>query len=147
MMKMFRNAVQNEVVSARTIKEQAQTDPTNMTFSAQQRAKLRILGSAHDDEMTAHDVLCAYIILTMNKNIPLIANEHIRRTYILVNYRGVSDVLAPNGYVGNPIMFLLSSDFPNSLSLCSVLLRRFAKRLRQLEMKVTLKNGQRQPVC
>ena len=106
------------------MKEQTETDPMNISFSSEQLVKLRVLEGAHDDEMTTHDVLCAYIILTMNKNIPFItATDHIRRAYILVNYRGVSDLLAPKGHVGNPIMFLLSSDFPNSLSLCSVLLK------------------------
>ena len=126
MMKIFRNAVKNEVVSARIMKEQTETDPINMSFSSEQLAKLRILGGIVDDGMTIHDVLCAYIILTMNKTISLTADEHIRRAFILVNYRGVSDLLAPKGHVGNPIMFLLSSDFPKSLSLCSI-----AKTIRQ----------------
>jgi NRPS condensation-like uncharacterized protein len=91
-MKIFRNAVSNEVISARIIKEQTETDPINMSFSSKHLAKLRILGGVHDDEMTIHDVLCAYIILTMNKNISLTADDHIRRACILVNYRGVSDL-------------------------------------------------------
>ena len=119
-MKIFQNAVKNEIVSARVIKEQTETDPINMSFSSEQLAKLRTLGGVHDDEITIHDVHCAYIILTMNKHISLTANEHIRRAYIIVNYRGVSNLLAPKGHVGNPLMYLLSSDFPNPLSLFSI---------------------------
>jgi len=76
--------------------------------------------------VTTHDVLIAYIILTLNIHCFSTDEERILHTSTVVNYRGVSDSLTPKGYAGNSIISLLSSDFPNPLSLSSI-----AKTIRQ----------------
>ncbi|CAF1442258.1 unnamed protein product [Rotaria sordida] len=69
----------------------------------------------------------------MNKYFFLSEDEYIRRIYITVNYRAVTDLLAIKGYVANAIIQPLSSNFPNPLSLSSI-----AKIIRQI-IKTTRK--------
>jgi hypothetical protein len=96
-MKSFRNADKRQVILARCAKEQTETDRINMSFSSQQLTKLRAL--VEDcDEVAKHDAVCAYIILTVNKHLFQTIDIHMRHAYIVVNYRGVSDSLAPNGH-------------------------------------------------
>ncbi|CAF1442478.1 unnamed protein product [Rotaria sordida] len=90
-----------------------------MSFSSEQLAQLHIRAGGNDD-VTIHDALCAYIILAMNKYFFLSEDEYIRRIYITVNYRAVTDLLAIKGYVANAIIQPLSSNFPNPLSLSSI---------------------------
>ena len=118
-MKLLQNADKREVVVAGLAKEQTETDPLNMSFSSEQLAQLRTLVN-DSDEVTTHDLLCAYIILLLNKYLFLTTDEYIQRACILVNYRGVSDSLAPKGHAANSIMQLPSTDFPDPFSLSSI---------------------------
>jgi hypothetical protein len=61
----------------------------------------------NNTEITIHDALCAYIILTLNKHFFSTTDEYIRCVHMVVNYRGVCNRLAPIGYVGN---YVTSSD-------------------------------------
>jgi hypothetical protein len=124
-MKLSRNAAKREVILARLGKEQTETDAINLSFSSEQLAQLRIR-AGDDDEVTIHDVLCAYIIVIMNKTVCLTPDEYIRRAHLLVNCRGVSDSLAPKGQVANSIIQTLSSNFPDPHSLSAI-----AKTIRQ----------------
>jgi hypothetical protein len=126
-LKLYQNTNTREVVLARIVKEHTETDPINISFSSKQLTQLHILAGGFNDELTAHDTLCAYIILTMNKHLFLTEDDYIRRTYIYANYRGVTDSLATKDYVANALMQPLSSDFPDPLSLSSI-----AKTIRQL---------------
>jgi hypothetical protein len=114
-----------EIILNRITKEQLETDPVTMSFSSQQLVQLRSL-IGDNDEVTTHDTLCAYIILTMNKCLFSTTDDHIRHARIVVNYRGTSDSLTPDGHVGNSFLLIPSSDFPNPLSLLSI-----AKTIRQ----------------
>ncbi|CAF4922858.1 unnamed protein product [Rotaria sp. Silwood1] len=78
------------------------------------------------DEVTVHDVLNAYMIVTMNRNSIQISNEYFQRAYILVNYRDILHSIAPAGHVANSFVIMLTSDFPNPFSLISI-----AKTIRQ----------------
>lgn len=118
-MKLLQNAEKREDILARIIKEQTETDPLNMSFSSEQLNQLYNL-VGNNNEVTIHDVLCAYIILTMNKHLFSTTDEYIRRAHILINYRGVSDAFAPKGHVANSVIQALSSNFSNPLSLSSI---------------------------
>ncbi|CAF1571036.1 unnamed protein product, partial [Didymodactylos carnosus] len=78
-------------------KEKSETDSLNLSFSSDQLTKLHTVGKSNN-EVTIHDTLCAYIILTMNKHLFLTTDEHIQRARIVVNYRGICDSLAPYGH-------------------------------------------------
>ncbi|CAF1340614.1 unnamed protein product [Rotaria sordida] len=125
-LKLYQNTGKREDILTRLGKEYAETDPINMSFSSKQLAKLHSLVE-DNNEITIHDVLCAYIIFLMNKHLFNSEDEYIHRTYMYINYRDVSDSLTPKGYIANAIMQPLSSDFPNPLSLSSI-----AKTIRQL---------------
>ncbi|CAF4603093.1 unnamed protein product, partial [Rotaria magnacalcarata] len=71
-----------------------------MSFSSEQLAKLHML-AGDSNEITTHDALCAYVIFLINKHLLINQDECIRRAYIYVNYRGVTDLLTPKGYVAN----------------------------------------------
>ena len=111
-----------EAVLARIVKEQTETDPINMSFSSTQLAQLH----QNNDKITAHDALCAYIILALNKYFFSTSNGCIRRAQMIVNYRGVSDTLAPKNHAANSFLQTFSSEFSDPLSLSSI-----AKTIRQ----------------
>lgn len=125
-LKLYQNTDKRESILTRLGQEHAETDPVNISFSSEHLTKLHAI-AGDNGEVTVHDALCAYIIFLMNKNLFANENEYIQRTYIYVNYRGVTDKLTPKGYVANAILQPLTSDFPNPLSLSSV-----AKTIRQL---------------
>ncbi|CAF4913480.1 unnamed protein product, partial [Rotaria sp. Silwood2] len=91
-----------------------------MAFSSDQLKILRSLAAQGREDITIQDALTAYIIVTFNKHVFVSDKEYIRRTNTLINYRGISDKLAPDGQVDNSIMFMLSDDFANPLSLSNV---------------------------
>ncbi|CAF0745223.1 unnamed protein product [Adineta steineri] len=126
-LKCYQNTNTRELVIARIIKEQAETDYINISFSSKQLAQLHTLAGGVHNGITVHDAFCAYIILTMNKYLFLTDDEYIRRTFMLINYRNTPDSLATNSNVINAIITTLSSDFPEPLSLSSI-----AKTIRQL---------------
>ena len=125
-LKLYQNTNTREVVIARIIQEQKETEPLSISFSSEQLNQLHVLAGGKDNKVTIHDALCAYIILTMNKHFFLTEDEYIRRTFILINYRGVTDSLATKSHVTNAIIQPLTDDFPDPCSLSSI-----AKTIRQ----------------
>ncbi|CAF3398273.1 unnamed protein product [Rotaria sp. Silwood2] len=105
---------------ADVLEEYSTTDPLHMAFSSDQLKILRSLAAQGREDITIQDALTAYIIVTFNKHVFVSDKEYIRRTNTLINYRGISDKLAPDGQVDNSIMFMLSDDFANPLSLSNV---------------------------
>ena len=94
-------------------------DQINISFTGEQLAKLREL--AGGNKITIQDSLSAYIILTLNRH--CFSNDdqrRILRTSTTVNFRGVSDSIAPVGHVSNAIMQMLSDDYDDPLSLTSI---------------------------
>ncbi|UJR11437.1 hypothetical protein I4U23_015617 [Adineta vaga] len=94
-------------------------DHVNIRFSGDQLAKLREL--AGGSQVTIQDSLSAYIILTLNKHCYNNDNRrHILRANTTVNFRGVSDTIAPIGHVSNAIFQMLSNNFEDPLSLTNI---------------------------
>jgi hypothetical protein len=96
-----------------------------MSFSSEQLIQLRHL-IENNAEITTHDALCAYIILTLNKHFFSTTDQYIRHVRMVINYRGVCNRLAPKGYVGNSLITTIPSEFSNPLSLSDI-----AKTIRQ----------------
>ncbi|CAF2372184.1 unnamed protein product [Rotaria sp. Silwood2] len=124
-LKPYRNADKCEIIATNFARDQANSDQLNLSFSSIQLAKLHSL-AGDKDEVTVHDALNAYMIVTMNNNSIQISNEYFQRAYILVNYRDLLHSIAPVGHVGNSFVIMLTSDFPNPFSLISI-----AKTIRQ----------------
>ncbi|CAF3703278.1 unnamed protein product [Rotaria sordida] len=124
-LKPYQNADKREIIAINFVRDQTTTDQLNISFSSIQLAKLHSLADGKD-EVTVHDVLNAYMIVTMNKNSIEISNEYFQRAYILVNYRNLLHSIAPTGHVANSFVIMLTSDFPNPFSLISI-----AKTIRQ----------------
>ncbi|UJR34828.1 hypothetical protein I4U23_027609 [Adineta vaga] len=110
----------------RIIKGKSETEQINLSFSSEQLITLHNIGKSDDEEVTIHDTLCAYIIITLNKHFFLTTDEHIQRARMIINYRGICDSLVTQGHVGNYIISIPSSEFTDSLSLPSI-----AKTIRQ----------------
>ncbi|CAF1410464.1 unnamed protein product [Adineta ricciae] len=110
----------------RIIKGKSETEQINLSFSSEQLIRLHSIGKCDDEEVTIHDTLCAYIIITLNKYFFLTTDEHIQRARMIVNYRGTCDSLVTQEHVGNYIISIPSSQFTDSLSLSST-----AKMIRQ----------------
>ena len=121
-MKQFRLADQRESIIARLGREYGETNAVYLNFTSKQLDQLHQLAQTRNNSkpVTVHDALCAYIILALNKYYFTKEDEHIHRAHVVINFRGVSDVLAPKGQVANSIMQMLTSDFPECLSLSSI---------------------------
>ena len=135
-MKQYRLADKRETILTRLTKEHGETDPLHLSFTSDQLNRLHQLASGGgSDRVTVHDALCAYVIVLLNRSYFSHPNEYIHRAHILVNFRGVNDVLAPQGQVANSIMQMLSSDFIDCLSLPSVAksIREAVEMTRQVE--------------
>ena len=134
-LKLYQNVQKRETVLARLAEEHSTTEPLNMSFSSEQIARLHHLASGNNCDVTPHDALCAYIILLLNKHAFPTRDQCIRRVYMLINYRNVSERLAGKSYVANAIMQPLSEDFPDPCSLSSIAqtIRRLIKTARQEE--------------
>ncbi|CAF1338068.1 unnamed protein product [Rotaria sordida] len=113
----LQDARPRDIIIAKVVEEHTTTDPVQISFSSEQLTKLHSLAGQGIESITIQDALTAYIIVTLNKYVLVSDNEHIRRTNTIINYRGISDTLAPRGQVDNSIMFMLSDDFDNPLSL------------------------------
>jgi len=119
LLKQLADARKRDIVIASILEEQATTDPLHMSFSSEQLTKLRSLAEGKSKDVTIQDALSAYLIVTLNKYV-FSTHEHILRINNIINYRGISDSLAPRGQVDNSIMFMLSDDFADPLSLSSM---------------------------
>ncbi|CAF1003782.1 unnamed protein product [Rotaria sordida] len=129
LMKHFRDAKTFEEMWTKFMIDQEAYDQVNLCFSTEQLVKLRIL--AGEDNITIHDALMAYIILTLNtycydKN----DQRHILRTNTSINFRGVSNSIASHSQIGNSIFMMLSDNFQDSYSLSNI-----AKTIRQSIIK------------
>jgi len=94
-------------------------DQLSVRFSSNQLAKLREL--AGGSKVTIQDSLSAYLILTLNNH--CYQNDEQRRILranTVMNFRGVSDSIAPVGLVSNAIFMMLSENFDDPLSLSSI---------------------------
>jgi hypothetical protein len=90
----------------------------NIQFSGEQLVRLRTL--AGDSMLTIQDVMTAYIILTLNTHCFENNEQLIRHTNTIVNFRGISDSIAPPGLVANCTLRMLSENFDNPYSLLSI---------------------------
>ncbi|CAF3706730.1 unnamed protein product [Rotaria socialis] len=91
----------------------------NLHFSSKQLSRLREL--AGGDSVTIQDALSSYIILLLNTQCFNNDNERlILRTDTVINFRGVSDLIAPVGLVSNATIVLSSENFDDPLSLTSI---------------------------
>ncbi|CAF3570646.1 unnamed protein product [Rotaria sp. Silwood1] len=120
LLKQLQDAQDRNIIMAGVLQEHATTDPCHMSFSSEQLTKLCAVAGQGNKDITIQDALTAYLVVTLNKHVFDSDKEQIQRANILINYRGISDTLAPHGQVDNSIMFMLSDDFTNSLSLQSV---------------------------
>jgi hypothetical protein len=129
--KQFQDAQPIEEVVKISSADQLDYDPVNLHFSGKQLATLRTL--AGGNSVTIQDALTAYIILTLNT---YCYNDNDQRRILhaitVVNYRGVSDSIAPQGEVSNCLFMKLSDDFddPYALSTIASTIRRSIIQLR-----------------
>jgi hypothetical protein len=132
---LSKNAGNREILLDCLTKEHSETDPINMSFSSEQLIQLHNL-IENNDEITTHDALCAYIILTLNKHFFSTTDEYIRHVRMIVNYRGVCNRLAPIGYVGNSLITTIPSEFSNPLSLSNIakIIRQSIKSIRNEDL-------------
>lgn len=100
-------------------KEYPETDPLNLSLSSKEISQIRSQIQAND-QLTDHDILCAYLIRTLNQNFFENEDQYIRSIHMLINYRGVSDQVAPLGYVGNALLTTFTSQFSNPLSVLHI---------------------------
>lgn len=90
----------------------------NVCISGEKLAKLRQRIS--DPEVSTQDVLCAYIILTLNTLRTQNNEQLIQRANTLINYRGVSDSVASLDLIANAVLMPLSDRFEDEQSLLSI---------------------------
>lgn len=118
-MKQLRDAKPAQEMLPRFFASQLAYDQVTVHFSGDQLARLRTL--VHGDDITVHDALIAYILVTLNT---VCYNDEkkprIRRTNTSVNFRGVLDSIAPLGQVANAIFMMVSDNFDDSCSLTSI---------------------------
>jgi hypothetical protein len=118
-MKHLRDAKPFEEMWKKFMIDQELYDQVNLHFSGEQLAKLRVLTGKND--LTIHDALIAYIILTLNTHCYRNDVERrILRTNTAINFRGVSDSIAPCGQVANAMFMMLSDNFANPYSLSNI---------------------------
>ena len=107
----------------------------NLHFSGKQLTRLReITGGG---TVTIHDALTSYIVLLLNTHCFKNDDERrILRTNTVINFRGVSDSIAPVGLVANAVLVMSSDNFDDPLSLSSIAktIRRSIDRARNPEL-------------
>ncbi|CAF4674480.1 unnamed protein product [Rotaria sp. Silwood1] len=119
LMKQLRDAKPAEEVINAVLDHQVHYDQLNLHFSGEQLAKLRTL--AGGNSVTIQDALTAYIILTLNAYCYNDNDEHrILRTNTVINFRGISDSIAPQGQVSNAVFMMLSDNFDDPYSLSNI---------------------------
>ncbi|CAF3956607.1 unnamed protein product [Rotaria sp. Silwood1] len=107
-----------EQMKTNGINDQVTYDQLNICFSEQQLIKLRtLIGGQY---VSTQDALSAYIILTLNTHCTQNDDQLIVRTNTMINYRNVSDSVAPSGLVANAVLMPLSDRFEDPKSLSSI---------------------------
>lgn len=123
--KRFLNSQCLDEIMKTVTDHQLNYDQVNIHFSGEHLATLRML--AGGDNITTQDALTAYITLTLNTYCYNNNDERrILHTITIVNFRGVSDLIAPNGQSSNALLMLLSDNFNDEYSLSNI-----AKTIRQ----------------
>ncbi|CAF2886278.1 unnamed protein product [Rotaria sp. Silwood2] len=118
-MKQLRDAKPVEEVMKIFLADQPNYDQVNLHFSGEQLATLRKLAGGNN--VTIQDALTAYIILTLNTYFYDNNDERrILRTNTVINFRGVSDSIAPQGQVANTVFMMLSDNFEDPYSLLNI---------------------------
>lgn len=98
-------------------------DPTdeqvNLHFSSQQLNRLReLVGQA---SATRQDALTSYLIFLLNTTCFKHDDEQrVWETYTVINYRGVSNSIAPVGLMSNAVLVVASEKFENPQSLTGI---------------------------
>jgi hypothetical protein len=77
-----KNGDKIKTIFDRIVKEQLKIGYFNILFSCKQLAQSHRLVK-NTGEVSIHDELCEYVILTMNIDLFLIANEYIRSVHIV----------------------------------------------------------------
>jgi len=91
----------------------------NLHFSYEELERLREL--AGGNTVTRQDALTSYIILLLNTHCFKDNDEQrILRTNTAINFRGVSDAIAPANLVSNAVLVISSDVFDDPLSLSSI---------------------------
>ncbi|CAF2406904.1 unnamed protein product [Rotaria sp. Silwood2] len=118
-MKPLRDSEPAEQMFQTLIDEQMTHDQLNLHFSSKQLIKLRTL--AGSGLVTIQDALTSYIIRTLNCHC-FQNDDHRRilRTDTAVNFRGVTDSIAPQGLIANAVFMMLSDDFDDPYSLSNI---------------------------
>ena len=119
MMKHLTESLTMEEILQRTQDKEKISEQINLHFHDDDLLRLRQL--VNDNTLTIHDLLIAYIIITLNR-LYLKTNEDllIHHTNIIINYRGVSDRIAPTNLIANCTFRMISENFSDSHSLSSV---------------------------
>lgn len=117
--KQFLNAKPTGDISKVSSDQQQNYDPIYLRFSSEQLTTLQTL--AGSDDVTVHDALTAYLILTLNTYCYRDNQERrILHTVTVVNLHGVSDSIAPQGEASNALFMMVSDDFEDPYSLSSI---------------------------
>jgi hypothetical protein len=98
--------------------QQITHDQVSIQFSGEQLIQLYTL--AGNSMLTIHDVMTAYIILTLNTHCFENSEQLIQHTNTIVNFRGVSDSIASPGLIANCTLRMLSENFNDPYSLSSI---------------------------
>lgn len=118
MMKYLQEARTREETGQQLAADQNTHDQVNMCFSGEQ---LRCLRTMVDGEsVTIHDALIAYIILILNTHCFENDEQLITRIIMIVNIRGVSNEISPQGHVANAVISIRSDKFDDPRSMASI---------------------------
>lgn len=124
MMRHLTDALSTEQTLKKMMIEQIAHDQINIHFSGEQLIRLDTL--VDDNTLTIHDIMIAYIILTLNTQCFENHEQLIQHTNTIINFRDVSDSIAPPGLIANCTVRMLSDNFDDPYSLSSI-----AKAIRQ----------------
>ena len=118
MMKHLTESVTLKQSLERGQEEEKTHEQINIHFHDEDLLQLRQL--VNDRMLTIHDLLMAYIIITLNTFCSETNEDLIRHTNTIINYRGVSDSIAPINLIANCTLRMISEDFSDLYSLSSV---------------------------
>ena len=119
-LKLLRDAEPKEHVMTNFMSYLAPYEQINLKFSSEQLAQLHKL--AGEPNVTIQDALTAYIILLLNTYCFDDDEQQITHAGTIINFRGVSDSIAPIGHIANSVFLMLSTDFEDPQSLSSIAL-------------------------
>lgn len=105
-------------MTTKATSNQVTYEQINIYFPGDKLTKLR--ERITDRDVSTQDVLCAYIIRTLNTHCAQNDEQLILHANTLINYRGVSDSVAPPGLIANAVLMPLSDKFEDEKSLLSI---------------------------